>query len=141
MGGLARDLAYGCFLGVGGAVAVLVLADVAGGVLPAAFGQALVVFVLAPLTAAGFLAGVAGIGLTLWVRTDPRLYALSVATAALFVLWVRHGTLGVSPRLTLLHTGGAVLFSLRWIEEKVRGRRSGRGAPPRDPAGPDAGPS
>jgi len=120
----ARDAAYLCFLGVGSAVAVLVLAHVAGHLLPEALGRAAVIFLLAPLTAVGFLAGVAGLGLTLWVRYDLRLWALAVATAALFVFWVRHGALGVSPRYSILHTVGAVLFSLRWIEEKVRAQRA-----------------
>jgi O-antigen/teichoic acid export membrane protein len=120
----ARDAAYLCYLGVGAAVAVLVLAHVAGHLLPEVLGHAAVVLILAPLTVLGFLAGLAGLGLTVWVRFDPRLWALAVATAALFVFWVRHGALGVSPRFSLLHTAGAVLLSLRWIEEKVRARRA-----------------
>jgi len=120
----ARDAAYLCFLGVGAAVAVLVLADVAGGGLPYKLGQAIVIFVLAPLTATGLLAGLIGIAATVWVRRDPRLWALSVATAALFVFWVRHGALGVSPRFSLLQPAGAVLFSLRWLAEKRAARRA-----------------
>lgn len=127
----ARDAAYLCFLGVGGAVAVLVLAHVAGRLLPEALGRFLVVFLLAPLTALGFLAGLVGLGLTVWVRRDVRLWALSAATAALFVFWVRHGALGVNPRYAILHTAGAVLLSLRWIEERVRDRRA-----PSEPARP-----
>lgn len=128
----ARDVAYLCFLGVGAAVAVLVLADVAGNRLPDALGRAVVIFVLAPLTALGLLAGLVGMGLTAWVRYELRLWALSVATATLFVFWVRHGALGVSPRLSLLHTAGALLFSLRWLAEKRAARRA--------PAGPEPGP-
>jgi len=125
-----RDAAYLCFLAVGAAVAVLVLADVAGSRLPDALGRTVVIFLLAPLTALGLLVGLVGMALTVWVRRDPRLWALSVATAALFVFWVRHGTLGVSPRFSLVHTAGAVLFSLRWLEEK-RLARKGPPAPGR----------
>jgi O-antigen/teichoic acid export membrane protein len=124
VGSTARDAAYLCFLGVGAAVAVLVLADVAGHHLPGTVGEAVVVLVLAPLTVTAYLAGLAGMGLTVWERYDLRLWALSVVTATLFVFWVRHGALGVSPRLSILHTAGAVLFSARWIAEKRAGRRA-----------------
>jgi len=134
-----RDAAYICFLGVGAAVAVLVLVSFGGGEMPEALGRFLLTFVLAPLTALGLLAGLTGMALTLWVRTDPRLWALSIATAALFVLWVRHGTLGVSPRLSILHSAGAVLFSIHWLAEKraARKRRGGARAatPPPDDEG------
>lgn len=123
---LIRDAAYLCFLGVGAVVALFVLVSFGGGEMPQALGRFLLTFVLAPLTALGLLAGLVGMALTLWVRTDPRLWALSVATAALFVFWVRHETLGVSPRLSILHSVGAVLFSVHWLAEKrsvARGRR------------------
>lgn len=128
-----RDAAYLCFLGVGAAVAVLVLASFGGPWMPEALGRFLVMFVLAPLTAVGLLAGLVGMAFTAWVRTDPRLWALSVATAALFVFWVRHDALGVSPRLAVLHTVGAVLFSIHWMAEKRAARaRRGRGSTPPD---------
>jgi hypothetical protein len=123
----ARDVAYLCFLGVGAAVAVMVVADVAGSSLPDALGRAVVIFLLAPLTGLGLLAGLVGMGLTVWTRRDLRLWALTVATAALFVFWVRHGALGVSPRLSLLHTAGALLFSMRWLAERRLARRAAPG--------------
>lgn len=123
-----RDLAYACFLGIAAAVPLFVAADglSRAGLLPRPAAAAFLVFVLTPLTGAGLLAGVAGMALTLWVRTDPRLYALSIVTATLFVFWVRHGALGVDPRLSLLHTVGALLFSVHWLAEKRHARR-GRG--------------
>lgn len=144
MGSTARDAAYLCFLGVGAAVAVLVLADVAGHRLSDTLGEAVVVLVLAPLTVTAYLAGLLGMGLTVWERYDLRLWALSVATATLFVFWVRHGALGVSPRLSILHTAGAVLFSARWIAEKRAQKRAEkragrRAAAPDGPEGPDPG--
>jgi hypothetical protein len=118
----ARDTAYVCFLAVGGAVAVLVLASVVGHLLPEALGRAALLLVLAPLTIMGLVAGLLAMFLTLWVRVDLRLWALSVATLALFVFWVRHGALGVNPRFSLVHPVGALLFSARWLAEK-RARR------------------
>lgn len=121
----ARDGAYLCFLGVAAAVPLFVATDTLAdaGLLPRPAGAALFVFLLLPLNVAGLVAGVLGMALTLRVRTDPRLYMLSVITVTLFVFWVRHGTLGVSPRLSLLHTAGTLLFSLHWLAEKRRGRR------------------
>jgi hypothetical protein len=124
----ARDGAYLCFLGVAAAVPLFVATDAleAAGLLPPKAGEMLVLFLLLPLNVAGLLAGVLGMVLTLRARTDPRLYMLSVVTITLFVFWVRHGTLGVSPRLSLLHTVGVLLFSLHWLAEKRQARRQVR---------------
>jgi hypothetical protein len=122
-----RDLAYACFLGIGAAVPLFVLVDglSRAGLLPRPVAAAFVVFLLTPLVGGALLAGAVGMALTLWVRVDPRLYLLSAVTATLFVFWARHGALGADPRLSLLHTVGVLLFSLRWLAEKRRARPGG----------------
>jgi hypothetical protein len=129
----ARDGAYLCFLGIGAVVVVLlgVRGRAAAGLLPRALVAALYVVLLLPLTAVGMLAGLAGTGLAVWVRRDPRLYMLAVVTATLFVFWVRQPALGVGPAWALLHPAGVLLFSLHWLVEK-RGARTAAQDGPRD---------
>jgi hypothetical protein len=122
----ARDGAYLCFLGVAAAVPVFVATHALAetGLLPRAAWAAILVFVLLPLNGIGLVAGLVGMALTLKARTDPRLYMLSAITATLFVFWVRHQSLGVSPRWSLLHTLGVLLFSAHWLAEKHRESRA-----------------
>lgn len=121
-----RDIAYGCFVAVGGCVLIFLAADLAGdaGFLPQPVQAFLLVFVMLPLTGFGLMFGLTGIVLTGFVRSDLRLYALSIITVALFVFWVRHTALGVSPRLAVLYLPLAFPLLLRWaIEKRLRSGR------------------
>lgn len=115
-----RDIAYWCFVAIGGCVLIFLAADLAGnaGFLPQPVQAFLLVFVMLPLTGFGLLFGLAGIVLTGMVWRDFRLYALSIITIALFVFWVRHTTLGVNPRLVVLYLPLSFLLLLRWAIEK-----------------------
>lgn len=119
-----RDIAYLCFLGLGAAVLLTLAIGLLGapGWLPQPVMAGLLVFILLPLTGAGLLAGIVGMVLAVIVRSDPRLYALSIAALALFVFRVRQEALGVNPAWTAVYPVGAVLLSLRWWLEKRAGR-------------------
>ncbi len=113
-----RTFAYYCFLGLAAMVVAYIACEVLGFWLPRPMAAGLLIFIMRPLTGAGLLAGLAGLGLTLYIKNDPRLYTLCVITATLYVFWVRHEALGVSPRWALIYPVGVLLFSLHWILER-----------------------
>ena len=118
-----RDFAYRCFLGGAGCTALVYLGDLLGrsGVLPQSLAAGLLVFVLLPLTLCGAVAGLAGMGLTLWIRRDPRLYALSVLTMGVIMFWLRMEQHGADPAWALAYPVGVALFSTHWWLERRGG--------------------
>ncbi|MBI5136935.1 MAG: hypothetical protein HZA24_06300 [Nitrospirae bacterium] len=117
-----RDIAYLCFLALGGCVLAVFLGDALGrsGWLPRPLAAGLLVFVLMPLTFAGVAAALAGVVLAVWVGSDARLYALALLAMGLVVFWMRLDQHGAAPAWVLAYPAGAALFSLRWLLTRRR---------------------
>lgn len=112
-----RNSAYFCFLAVAGCVLLVYLGDLIGrsGWLPQPVAAGLLVFILMPLVFIAAIAALVGMGLTLWIRMDPRLYAISILTLGLMMFWLRLEIHQASPAWALTYPLGVALFSIHWL--------------------------
>jgi len=120
-----QNKAYRCYLTTAACVTLFVLGDALGrtGILPQPLAAGLLVFLLWPIMGLSLLSGMGGIGLTLAIRRDPRLWALALLTIGVGVFWVRRQALGdIHPLYMLIYSAGALLFSTHWLL-KQRGAR------------------
>ncbi len=130
-----RNIAYRCFLGVAGCVTLVYFGDLLGrgGWLPQPVAAGLLVFVLMPLIFIAIIAALVAMGLTLWVRLDPRLYAISILTLGLMMFWLRLELHQANPAWALTYPLGVALFSTHWLVVERGGKKkapSARSAPP-----------
>jgi hypothetical protein len=126
-----RNIAYLCFLGLAASVPCIYLGELVGrhADLPQPVAAGLLVFVLLPLTFCGALAGLVGSILTVIVRRDARLYALSFLSFGLLVFWLRKDSHGADATWVLAYPVGVALFSLRWLWERRQQKCHPHGPP------------